>query len=86
MGQNLAKFLEIAGDEYDGHFTILGFTTHVKAAFGTMRPEDFTYYVFETLKPGKDIEEACRIAIENEQTMEVGIDPEDQYNRFIGVS
>lgn len=53
----------IAKEKYDGHFTLMCFTTSCKFCFGTL--ETINYHTTSLLASGKTVEEAIKTAIDN---------------------
>ena len=62
----LDLFKEIANDQFDGHYTIMKFTTNYRVAFGTLHANDYDELreVIQGMAEGKTLEEACKKCVE----------------------
>ena len=58
----LQKLIEIANKEYDGHFTLMKFTTDWGCCFGTL---DNTHVTSSKMSHGKSMSEAIKKCIAN---------------------
>lgn len=58
----LQKLIEIANKEYDGHFTLMKFTTDWRCCFGTL---DNTHVASSKMSHGKSMSEAIKKCIAN---------------------
>lgn len=68
MNEQLLKVLvHIATESYDGHFTIMKFTTNWRVGFGTPEGRE----AIQELSNGKTFEEAAIKSIEREACKEV---------------
>ena len=58
----LDLFKEIANEQFDGHYTVMKFTTNYRVAFGTIMANDYCELreVIQGMAEGKTLEEACR--------------------------
>lgn len=59
----LDKLIELANKEYDGHFTILKFTTNYRVCLGTLNEINPIITCF--MAKGKTLDEAIKNAIDN---------------------
>ena len=62
----LDLFKEIANEQFDGHYTIMKFTTNYRVAFGTLHANDYDELreVIRGMAEGKTLEEACNKCVE----------------------
>ena len=62
----LDLFKEIANEQFDGHYTIMKFTTNYRVAFGTIMANDYCELreVIQGMAEGKTLEEACKRCVE----------------------
>ena len=62
----LALFKEIANEQFDGHYTVMKFTTNYRVAFGTIHANDYDELreVIQGMAEGKTLEEACKKCVE----------------------
>lgn len=58
----LNRIIKIANEKYDGHFTLMSFTTHFKACFGTINGREH----IKSLKPHKTIDDAVFYLLEQD--------------------
>ena len=58
----LDLFKEIANEQFDGHYTVMKFTTNYRVAFGTIHANDYDELreVIQGMAEGKTLEEACK--------------------------
>lgn len=66
----------IAKNEYDGHYTLLAFSTGYRFCFGTL--EKINYNTTSLMPFGKTVEQAIKIAINNNITADVILDKYDK--------
>ena len=66
----------ISKEKYDGHFTLLCFTTGCKFCFGTL--DKINYNTTSLMASGKTIEDAIKIAIDNKIDSDKILDTEDK--------
>ncbi len=69
----------IAKEEYDGHYTLLGFTTGYRFCFGTL--DKVSYHTTNLMPIGKTIEEAIKKAIDGKVDVDLILDREDKMMR-----
>ena len=62
----LDLFKEIANEQFDGHYTVMKFTTNYRVAFGTIHANDYDELreVIQGMAEGKTLEEACKKWVE----------------------
>ena len=62
----LDLFKEIANEQFDGHYTVMKFTTNYRVAFGTLHANDYDELreVIHGMAEGKTLEEACKKCVE----------------------
>ena len=62
----LDMFKVIADKQFDGHYTIMKFTTNYRVAFGTLHANDYDELreVIQEMAEGKTLEEACKKCVE----------------------
>ena len=62
----LDLFKEIANEQFDGHYTIMKFTTNYRVVFGTLHANDYDELreVIQGMAEGKTLEEACKRCVE----------------------
>lgn len=62
----LDLFKEIANEQFDGHYTVMKFTTNYRVAFGTLHANDYDELreVIQEMAEGKTLEEACKKCVE----------------------
>lgn len=67
----LDLFKEIANDQFDGHYTIMKFTTNYRVAFGTLHANDYDELreVIQGMAEGKTLEEACKKCVEEDTSL-----------------
>lgn len=66
----------ISKEKYDGHFTLLCFTTGCKFCFGTL--DKINYNTTSLMASGKTIEDAIKIAIDKKIDSDKILDTEDK--------
>lgn len=66
----------ISKEKYDGHFTLLCFTTGCKFCFGTL--DKINYNTTSLMASGKTIEDAIKIAIDKKIDSDKILDNEDK--------
>lgn len=66
----------ISKEKYDGHFTLLCFTTGCKFCFGTL--DKINYNTTSLMASGKTIEDAIKVAIDKKIDTEKILDNEDK--------
>lgn len=64
MSEVLQKVICIANEKYDGHFTLLKFTTNWKFCFGTL--DDITPYSTPFMASGETMEAALEEGIKSD--------------------
>ena len=64
----LDLFKEIANEQFDGHYTVMKFTTNYRVAFGTIHANNYSELREEIkrMAEGKTLESACKKCIERE--------------------
>ena len=62
----LDMFKVIADKQFDGHYTIMKFTTNYRVAFGTLHANDYDELreAISEMAEGKTLEEACKKCVE----------------------
>ena len=62
----LDLFKEIANEQFDGHYTVMKFTTNYRVEFGTLHANDYDELreVIQGMAEGKTLEEACKKCVE----------------------
>ena len=62
----LDLFKEIANEQFDGHYTVMKFTTNYRVAFGTIMANDYCELreVIQEMAEGKTLEGACKKCVE----------------------
>lgn len=69
----------ISKEKYDGHFTLLCFTTGCKFCFGTL--DKINYNTTSLMASGKTIEDAIKVAIDKKIDADKILDNEDKMYR-----
>lgn len=69
----------IAKEEYDGHYTLFGFSTGYRFCFGTL--DKVSYHTTHLMPIGKTIEEAIKKAIDGKVDVDLILDKEDKMMR-----
>ena len=69
----------IAKEQYDGHYTLFGFSTGYRFCFGTL--DKVSYHTTNLMPLGKTIEEAIKKAIDEKVDVDVILDREDKMLR-----
>lgn len=69
----------IAKEEYDGHYTLFGFSTGYRFCFGTL--DKVSYHTTHLMPVGKTIEEAIKKAIDGKVDVDLILDKEDKMMR-----
>ena len=67
----LDMFKVIADKQFDGHYTIMKFTTNYRVAFGTLHANDYDELreVIQEMAEGKTLEEACKRCVEESTSL-----------------
>ena len=67
----LDLFKVIANEQFDGHYTVMKFTTNYRVAFGTIHANDYDELreVIQGMAEGKTLEEACKKCVEEGTTL-----------------
>ena len=67
----LDLFKEIANEQFDGHYTVMKFTTNYRVAFGTIHANDYDELreVIQEMAEGKTLEEACKRCVEESTSL-----------------
>ena len=67
----LDLFKEIANEQFDGHYTVMKFTTNYRVAFGTIHANDYDELrkVIQGMAEGKTLEEACKRCVEESTSL-----------------
>ena len=62
----LEAFKDIADKQFDGHYTVMKFTTNYRVAFGTIVAHDYDELrsAIHGMAEGKTLEEACKRCVE----------------------
>ena len=79
LAQALVVADYIAKEQYDGHYTLFGFSTGYRFCFGTL--DKVSYHTTNLMPLGKTIEEAIKKAIDEKVDVDVILDREDKMLR-----
>ena len=79
LAQALVVADYIAKEQYDGHYTLFGFSTGYRFCFGTL--DKVSYHTTNLMPIGKTIEEAIKKAIDEKVDVDVILDREDKMLR-----
>lgn len=62
----LDMFKDIANKQFDGHYTVMKFTTNYRVAFGTIVAHDYDELrnAISEMAEGKTLDEACKKCVE----------------------